>query len=98
MILANWKMAQQTFRVMQSHWDVIEILFHDGAMTVTELFCAMRVSQPEMSYKLGELRKHGLVKRERRGKYQVYELNQEYLDWLDTISESIATKKWMACI
>ena len=54
-----------------------------GHVTVTELFVEMRLEQSVASQHLAILRRAGLVKKEREGKFMYYKLNLERLQLLN---------------
>jgi len=56
-----------------------------GNATVTELFVEMRLEQSVASQHLAILRRAGIVKKEREGKYMYYKLNLERLQLLNKI-------------
>ena len=56
---------------------IIEMINNSGEMTVSDIYLKMRVEQSIASQHLAILRKQGLVKTERQGKYIYYSLNEE---------------------
>lgn len=56
-----------------------------GELCVCDLMNALKLSQPKVSRHLAELRKHGLVLDERRGKWVYYRINPHLEGWVQQI-------------
>jgi DNA-binding transcriptional ArsR family regulator len=67
---------------------ILETL-RQGAMTVTEIVNATRLSQPNVSNHLSCLRDCGLVDMEQQGRYVVYRLNGEQVGQLLDLADRI---------
>jgi DNA-binding transcriptional ArsR family regulator len=81
----NIKKASLTFRAINHplRQDMIRMIDSKGHVTVTELFVEMRLEQSVASQHLAILRRAGLVKKERDGKFMYYKLNLEKLQLLN---------------
>ena len=81
------KKASLTFRAINHplRQDMIRMIDSKGHITVTELFVEMRLEQSVASQHLAILRRAGIVKKEREGKYMYYKLNLERLQLLNKI-------------
>jgi len=79
------KKASLTFRAINHplRQDMIRMIDSKGQVTVTELFVEMRLEQSVASQHLAILRRAGLVKKERDGKFMYYKLNLEKLQLLN---------------
>ncbi len=58
-----------------------------GELCVCDLMEALNLSQPKVSRHLSELRKHGLVLDERRGKWVYYRINPSLASWVKQVLE-----------
>ena len=58
-----------------------------GELCVCDLMRALNLSQPKVSRHLSELRKHGLVLDERRGKWIYYQINPTLAPWVKQVLE-----------
>lgn len=56
-----------------------------GELCVCDLMEALNLSQPKVSRHLAELRKHGLVLDERRGKWIYYQINPDLEPWVKQV-------------
>lgn len=56
---------------------ILEILQEDGPQTVTDLYIRMRLEQSVASQHLAILRRAGIVKKEKSGKFRYYFLDTE---------------------
>ncbi|NIY93336.1 metalloregulator ArsR/SmtB family transcription factor [Vibrio diazotrophicus] len=64
------------------------LLMHSqGELCVCDLMVALSISQPKISPHLAELRKHGLVLDERRGKWVYYRINPTLAPWVKQVLE-----------
>jgi hypothetical protein len=81
------KKASLTFRAINHplRQEMIRMIDSKGHVTVTELFVEMRLEQSVASQHLAILRRAGLVKKERDGKFMYYKLNLEKLQLLSKI-------------
>ena len=62
---------------------MVQFIDGRGQVTVTELFVEMRMEQSVASQHLAILRRAGIVKTKREGKFMYYSLNLERLDLLN---------------
>ncbi|MFV0450011.1 MAG: metalloregulator ArsR/SmtB family transcription factor [Vibrio sp.] len=58
-----------------------------GELCVCDLMEALNLSQPKVSRHLAELRKHGVVLDERRGKWVYYRINPTLAPWVKQVLE-----------
>ncbi len=58
-----------------------------GELCVCDLMEALNLSQPKVSRHLAELRKHGVVLDERRGKWVYYRINPTLAPWVKEVLE-----------
>lgn len=72
--------------------DVIKLLDENEKMTVTDLYIKLRLEQSVASQHLAILRRAGVVKTDRNGKFIYYSLNQERLDQINLLVEQLAVK------
>ncbi|MBD0785374.1 metalloregulator ArsR/SmtB family transcription factor [Vibrio sp. Y2-5] len=64
------------------------LLMHSqGELCVCDLMAALSISQPKISRHLAELRKHGLVLDERRGKWVYYRISPTLAPWVKQVLE-----------
>jgi DNA-binding transcriptional ArsR family regulator len=79
------KKASLTFRAINHplRQEMIRMIDSKGHATVTELFVEMRLEQSVASQHLAILRRAGLVKKIRDGKFMYYKLNLERLELLN---------------
>ncbi len=63
--------------------EMIQFIDGKGQVTVTEIFVEMRMEQSVASQHLAILRRAGIVKTKREGKFMYYSLNLERLDLLN---------------
>ena len=79
------KKASLTFRAINHplRQEMIRMIDSKGLATVTELFVEMRLEQSVASQHLAILRRAGLVKKIRDGKFMYYKLNLERLELLN---------------
>ncbi len=69
---------------------IIQILDDEDKITVTDLYIKMRMEQSVASQQLAILRRAGIVKTEREGKYIYYMVNKPRLEEISEFVESIA--------
>ena len=83
--LLSIKKASLTFRAINHplRQEMIRMIDSKGHTTVTELFVEMRLKQSVASQHLAILRRAGLVKKIRDGKFMYYKLNLERLELLN---------------
>lgn len=83
------KKASLVFRAINHklRQDMIKLIDKKGQATVTEIFVDLRLEQSVASQHLAILRRSGIVKTERDGKYMYYKLN---LDRLEMINQMIS--------
>lgn len=65
-----------------------------GELCVCDLMEALNLSQPKVSRHLAELRKHGLVLDERRGKWVYYRINPALPAWVKQVLEITLEHNW----
>ncbi|MGC9422057.1 metalloregulator ArsR/SmtB family transcription factor [Vibrio sp.] len=65
-----------------------------GELCVCDLMEALNLSQPKVSRHLAELRKHGLVLDERRGKWVYYRINPALPAWVKQVLEITLKHNW----
>lgn len=63
------------------------LMLKQGELCVCDLMEALNLSQPKVSRHLSELRKHGLVLDERRGKWVYYRINPTLASWVKQVLE-----------
>lgn len=71
---------------------IIQILDDEDKITVTDLYVKMRMEQSVASQQLAILRRSGVVKTEREGKYIYYMVNKPRLEEISGFIENIAAK------
>lgn len=72
--------------------EVIDLLEKNEKMTVTDLYIKLRLEQSVASQHLAILRRAGVVKTERHGKFIYYSLNNDRLGQINHLVEQLATK------
>jgi len=68
---------------------IIKILEENAKMTVTDLYILLRLEQSVASQHLAILRRAGIVKTERDGKYIYYGVNEERVVQINQIVDSL---------
>lgn len=61
------------------------LISSSGELCVCDLMQVLEMDQPKISRHLAELRKHGIVTDERRGKWVYYRLHPELPSWVKEI-------------
>jgi len=81
------KKAALTFRAINHplRQDMIKLIDSKGHVSVTDLFVEMRLEQSVASQHLAILRRAGIVKPEREGKFMYYKLNIEKIQLLNQL-------------
>jgi DNA-binding transcriptional ArsR family regulator len=69
---------------------MIDLLDEHGKMTVTEIYIKLRLEQSVASQHLAILRRSGVVKTERQGKFIFYAIDQERLSQISRLVEELA--------
>ena len=69
---------------------IIELLAENQSMTVTDIYIKLRLEQSVASQHLAILRKAGVVKTDRQGKYIYYSLANERLTQISRLVEELA--------
>ena len=69
--------------------EIIRLLEEHGKMTVTEIYVKLRVEQSVASQHLAILRRAGILRTERNGKYISYSLNKERIKEISMFMEDI---------
>ncbi len=72
---------------------MIKLLKEKGTMTVTEIYVKLRLEQSVASQHLAILRKSGVVKTIREGKFIHYSLNKDRIKEINGIVKDLASKK-----
>ncbi|QJR81184.1 metalloregulator ArsR/SmtB family transcription factor [Alteromonas pelagimontana] len=74
----------------ESRLKLVMIIHKAGEACVCDLMTALDIDQPKTSRHLGDLRKCGLLKDERRGKWVYYSLHPDLPEWAASIIEITA--------
>lgn len=69
---------------------IIDLLEDGGSMTVTDIYIKLRLEQSVASQHLAILRRAGVVKTERQGKFIYYSLDKERLAQISRLVEELA--------
>jgi DNA-binding transcriptional ArsR family regulator len=69
---------------------MIDLLDEHGKVTVTEIYIKLRLEQSVASQHLAILRRSGVVKTERQGKFIFYAIDQERLSQISRLVEELA--------
>lgn len=69
---------------------MIDLLEENQRMTVTDIYIKLRLEQSVASQHLAILRKAGVVKTDRQGKYIYYSLDSERLSQISRLVEELA--------
>lgn len=69
---------------------IIKLLEDNGKLTVTEIYVKLRLEQSVASQHLAILRRAGIVKTERDGKYIYYSLNKPRISEITDLVEDLA--------
>lgn len=87
----NVKKASLVLRALNHklRQQMIKLLDENGKMTVTELYVQLRLEQSVASQHLAILRRAGIVKTDRDGKYIHYRVNQDRVRQINEIVESL---------
>ncbi len=75
------KKASLIFRALnhQLRQDILKYIDTKGKVTVTEIFIELRLEQSVASQHLAILRRAGILRTEREGKFMYYKLNEDKL-------------------
>jgi DNA-binding transcriptional ArsR family regulator len=65
---------------------ILKLLDENGKMTVTEIFVKLRIEQSVASQQLAILRNANVVHADRQGKFILYTINAEQIDYLNNIA------------
>lgn len=68
---------------------MIQVLDAQGKMTVTEIYVQLRLEQSVASQHLAILRRAGIVRTEREGKFVYYRINPERVDNINACVEQL---------
>ena len=68
---------------------IIKMLEENNKMTVTDLYIQLRLEQSVASQHLAILRRAGIVKTERDGKYIYYKVNEDRVTQINQIVDSL---------
>jgi DNA-binding transcriptional ArsR family regulator len=87
----NVKKASLVLRALNHklRQQMIKLLDENGKMTVTELYVQLRLEQSVASQHLAILRRAGIVKTERDGKYIHYRVNHDRVRQINDIVDSL---------
>ena len=69
---------------------IIDMLEQYDSMTVTDIFIKMRLEQSVASQHLAILRRAGVLKTERQGKYIYYSIDKERMEQISGLIEALA--------
>lgn len=69
---------------------IIDLLEENDKMTVTDIYIKLRLEQSVASQHLAILRRAGVVKTERQGKFIFYGLNKDRLSQISKLVEDLA--------
>ena len=69
---------------------IIQLLEENERMTVTDIYIKLRLEQSVASQHLAILRRAGVVKTEREGKFIYYSLDRERLEQISQLVEELA--------
>ncbi len=70
---------------------IIDLLDENGLMTVTDIYIKLRLEQSVASQHLAILRKAGVVKTQREGKFIYYTIVKERLEQITKLVEELAS-------
>lgn len=70
---------------------IIDLLEENESMTVTDIYIKLRLEQSVASQHLAILRRAGVVKTERQGKFINYSLNKERLAQISQLVDDLAS-------
>jgi DNA-binding transcriptional ArsR family regulator len=87
----NVKKASLVLRALNHklRQQMIKLLDENGKMTVTELYVQLRLEQSVASQHLAILRRAGIVKTDREGKYIHYRVNHDRVRQINEIVDSL---------
>ena len=71
--------------------NIIDLLEEHGRMTVTDIYIKLRLEQSVASQHLAILRRAGVVKTDREGKFIYYSLDKERLNQISRLVEELAS-------
>lgn len=69
---------------------IIDLLYKEGSLNVTDIFVNLRVEQSVASQHLAILRKANIVVRERKGKFIHYDVDRDRLKRINELVSRIA--------
>ncbi len=70
---------------------IIDLLEENESMTVTDIYIKLRLEQSVASQHLAILRRAGVVKTERQGKFIHYSLNKDRLEQISQLVDDLAS-------
>ncbi len=70
---------------------MLELIEADGQMTVTNIYVKLRLEQSVASQHLAILRRAGVVKTTRQGKFIYYSVNEDRIDQISRLVEELAS-------
>lgn len=71
--------------------NIIDLLEEHGRMTVTDIYIKLRLEQSVASQHLAILRRSGVVKTDREGKFIYYSLDKDRLNQISRLVEELAS-------
>lgn len=72
---------------------ILTVIRYAGRMTVTEIYAKLRLEQSVASQHLAILRKQGMVKTDRDGKFIYYTVNEDRVTEITTLAEKLVPTK-----
>lgn len=92
MNVENTKQAALVLRAINHELrrQILSLLANEGSLTVTEVYCKLKLEQPVASQHLAILRRAGFVETERRGKFIHYSVNHQRLMSVNRLAEKLA--------
>jgi DNA-binding transcriptional ArsR family regulator len=87
----NVKKAALVFRALNHklRQQMLKMLDENNRMTVTELYVQLRLEQSVASQHLAILRRAGIVKTDRDGKYIYYHVNEDRISQINQIVDTL---------
>lgn len=94
-LLPKSKKAALVFRAINNRYreQILKFLLQNPRSAVTTIYCKLRLEQSVASQHLAILRKQGIVKADRDGKFIYYSVNEEKLKQLDSIADWLLRKE-----
>lgn len=70
-------------------WSIVDLLKKQDRMTVTDIYVKLRLEQSVASQHLAILRRAGVVRTERDGKFIYYSLDEDRLSQIEQLGEDL---------